>query len=396
MKQLILTIFILMLSFMLHAGDIRTFQYYAQKADSAFKIGNNKLCFHTEEEIIKLFNINRKKNVKDKEICNIVFNTFSALAFLDKQKNKKEVCELLENGLFLIDENPIWITDYANKTYVINCFIKLVSNYVDLKQFDLACQYNEKMISFSEKYYKYDLPTVLLSACSLYSSMNESEKNYKLYQRLYKIFDELDPVQQYKVVIELIHFEYMKENYSYVVELSLKHEDLIKKSKDDNKQTVLDLNGFGFLKNARHLNELKKSWNFEDINNAYKLGCEWAMKNDLLIFPIICIDYAYWLYGFDNQKDKAVEQFISYLNCVEHTTEDNLFDGRYREIEDAEQAIISILVQKIIKAPKPSDLQSILKNYPKIISAIKNAPTSEYFEDFNHVIIISKEKCYGE
>lgn len=396
MKHLLSTIFFVIIPFILHANDRHVFWAYAQKADSAFTIGNYEVCFHNHEETIKMFNLNRGKYIKDKEICDVVFTAYSTLAILDNRKKPKEICELLANGLSLIEENSTWIIDYANKAYIINCFIILIKKYSELKQLELACKYNESMISFSEKYYKYGLPTVLLSACSLFSSINEFEKNYTLYQRLYTMFDELDPIQQYKVVKELLHFEYQKGNYSYVVELSLIHEELIAKSKDEHKQTVLDISGFGFLKNARKLNDMKSSWNFEDINNAYKLGCEWALRNNILMFPTICINYAYWLYQFDNQKNNAIKQFGSYLNCVEHTPEDNLFDGKYREIEDAEQAINSILIQKIIKTKNPADLQSILNNYPRIISAIKNAPTSYYFEDFSQIILISKEKCYGK
>ena len=74
---------------------------------------------------------------------------------------------------------------------------------------------------------------------------------------------------------------------------------------------------------------------------------------------------------------------------------DVLFDERYRNIIDAENAIISIIIQKIVKSDKPTDLNSILNKYPKVIASISNAPQSELFEDFNNVISYAKEICYG-
>lgn len=108
-----------------------------------------------------------------------------------------------------------------------------------------------------------------------------------------------------------------------------------------------------------------------------------------------CIDYAYWLYGFDECRFKAIEQFKAYLKAVENIEGKNIFDQKNRFIEDAENALISIMVQTIVRAENPSDLQNILSNYPKVVSAIKNSPNSEYYEDFFNIVELSRRICYG-
>ena len=395
MKRLFLCIIVVFIALAMRADKLSVFQKYAQEADTAYKNGDTNLCFKINEDIISLFNSTRKKNVKNDEICTIVFNAYCSLSILDKRKNEKEVCDLLSNGLALIDSNPSWVKTYLDKHHIITCFVNLIGGYSKLGDIESACTYNQKMVTFAENHYRFEIADVLLTACDMYSGMNLFDNNYPLYQKLYEMLDDLDRLQQYKVVRELIHFEFRKENYAELVNLALKHEKLIAKSKDKIKETVLYIISSGFNYNANKIARENQGKYLESIDNSYKIGCDWALRNDNRLFPMNCIDYAYWLYGFDEYKDRAIEQFRLYLKAVESAIEDDIFDKDYRRIEDAENALVSILIQEIVNSSKPKDLNTILSEYPKIVSAIIDSPNSEYYDDFIKVVDLSKEICYG-
>lgn len=229
----------------------------------------------------------------------------------------------------------------------------------------------------------------------MYSMMHEYARNYSLYQRLYKMFEELDRLQQYKVIRELIHCEFTKENYDKVVDLAIKHEKLITNPKDEIKETICELIGLGFKRNAMRIAKENERVYSIIADNAFKIGCDWTLRNAPHLFPINCINFAYWLYSFEEYKFKAFEQFMKYLQAIEETTEGNLFDNKYRCIEDAENALVSIMIHKIIDSDTPSDINDILSAYPKVVSAIQNSPDSEYYDDFIKTVELSKEICYG-
>lgn len=394
MKRLFLCFIAIFFISALCADDLSIFREYTQKADTAFKHGDTELCFRINEDIISLFNLNRKNNIKIKEICTIVFNAYS-FATSDKRKNEKEVCSLLANGLKLIEDNPLWLKDYTDKNHIVNCYVILIGTYSKLGDIESACAYNQNMITFAENHYRFEIADVLLTACAMYSGMNMFEKNYPLYQRLYRMLNELDRRQQYKVVKELIHFEFKKENYTKVSELAIRHEKLIAKSKDEIKETIYYLICLGLKRNANKIAQECGGGYSTAADDAFKKGCEWAFRNNPHLYPMNCIDYAYWLYGFDECRFKAIEQFKAYLKAVENIEGENIFDQKNMFIEDAENALISIMVQMIVRAENPSDLQNILSNYPKVVTAIKNSPNSEYYEDFINVVELSRRICYG-
>ena len=396
MKKVFLIICLSILPFVLYADDLAFFAEYAHKADSAFSHGDKALSFQTNRNLIEHYNTSRKKFEKNKEISKIVFEAYCSLAILDKSQTDKEISELLVNGLSLIDKPSGWVDDYKNKSLVINCFVNLIGSLAHIGDSISACQYNQKMISFAEQYFKYEIASVLLTACDMYSILHMFDENYPLYKRLYEMFDDLDRLQQYEVVKNLIRFEFQRENYSTVVELSLKHEKLIANSKDEVKDVILDLIGLGHLRYARQINGKYGNAYMNITDQVYDSGCAWALRNNVLIFPTICIGYAYWLYGFKEQIPKALAQYELYLDCIEHCKQDKLFDSRYRIIEDAENALISILVQRIKIPPIPADLNGIIKKYPKVIAEIRNNLNSEFYEDFNYILKQVQEKCYGK
>lgn len=394
MKRLFICFIATFLISALYADELNVFQEYTQKADTAFKHGDKELCFRINEDIISLFNSNRKNNVKNKEICTIVFKAYSSLAFLDNGKNENEVCNLLANGLELIEDNPLWLKDYTNKDHIVQCYVILVGRYSELGDIESACTYNQKMITFAENHYRFEIADVLLTACTMYSGMNMLDKSYPLYQRLYRMFDELDRRQQYKVVRGLINIEFTKENYAELSKLAIHHEKLIAKSKDEIKETILYFICLGFTRNANKI--AQECGRYSTVaDDAFRIGCEWAFRNAPRLYAMNCIDYAYWLYRFDECRFKAIEQFKAYLKAVENIKEENIFDQKDRFIEDAENALISIMVQTIVRADNPSDLNNILSNYPKVVTAIKNSPNSEFYNDFVNVVKLSKEICYG-
>ena len=395
MKRLFICYIVIFLITTVYADNLSVFQKYSQEAEMAFKQGNTSLCLEIEENIISLFNSNRKKNVKNNEICTIVFNSYCALAFLDERKSEKEICNLLSTALALGEENSLWIRDYTDKNHIIQCYVCLIGNYSILGDIESACIYNQKMINFAENHYRFEIADVLLTACKMYSRMHLFNLSHPLYQRLYMMFDELDKRQQYKVVKELIHFEFIKENYAELVKLAIIHENLIAKSKDEIKETVLDLISLGFKRNANKAAKECEGYYSIDVDNAFKTGCEWTLRNNQHIFPMLCIDYAYWLYGFNEYEVKALEQFRLYLKSIENVNQEEIFDNTYIFVEDAEQALISIIIQEIIKSPTPSDLNKILSDFPRVISAINKYPNSDYYEDFIKAIELSKEICYG-
>lgn len=378
------------------ADNLSMFKGFAQEADSAFKVGNKNLCFSINKTIIDKFNTNRNKYVKNDHICLIVFDAYSSLAFLDNSQSEREICKLLEGGISLINENPLWVKNYPNKSFIISDFTNLIGTYQDLGELDMASKYNLEMVSFAENHYKFEIISVLLSACALNSRMERFDDSYPLYQRLYTMFDEMDRIQQYKVVCELIHFEFLKGNYAKVTELSFKHEKLISKAKDENKEVKLDIICFGLLRNARE-EALSSQGSYSDnVKLTYESACTWTKSNYPLFFPKMCIDYAYWLYGFSDKKQMALSQYELYLDSIEHSQYEVLFDEIYRNIVDAENAIISIVVQRVLTSTTPSDLNNILSKYPRIVSSINNAPQSDLYEDFISVIRIANDKCYGE
>lgn len=395
MKRLFLCFIAIFFTSALCADDLSIFREYTQKADTAFKHGDTELCFRINEDIITIFNSNRNNYVKNKEICTLVFNAYSSLAILDKRKNEKEVCSLLVNGLELVEDNPLWLKNYMHKNHIVQCYVILVGRYSELGNIESACTYNQKMITFAENHYRFEIANVLLTACSMYSLMNMLDKSYPLYHRLYRMIDELDRRQQYKVVRELIHFEFTKENYAELSELAIKHEKLIANSKDEIKESILTLICLGFIRNANKIAQKYEGKYSTVVDDAFKTGCEWAFRNDPRLYPMNCINYAYWLYRFDECKFKAIEQFKAYLETVENIEEENIFDQKSRLIEDAENALISIMVQTIVRAENPSDLNYILSNYPKVVSAIRNNPSSEYYEDFVNTVKLSRKICYG-
>lgn len=387
---------IVTMSFPSYADDINVFKEYAHRADSAYARNNIKLCLQINEDLIVHFNANRQKFVKNDVICKIAFDAISSNSLLDKSKNDKEICELLISGLSLIDNNPNWVKGYVNKEHITDCFINLIGSLAQIGDTIQACNYNQKMISFAEQYYKSEMPNVLFKACSMYSLLHKFDEEYPLYQRLYKIFDDLDKFQQFKVVKSLITLEFEKDNYQVVVELSHKHEKLIAKSKDESKATVLDLIGLGHLRFVKYLENRYKDTNTTIIDQSYNSACSWALRNKVPAFPFICIEYAYWLYSINELVPKALLQCECYLDYLENCNQETLFDSKYRRVEDAENALISILVRRIITSSTPTDLNEIIKKYPKVISEIRNNPNSRYYEDFNQSIKLAKEKCYGK
>lgn len=379
-----------------YAVDLNVFREYAHRADSAYAHGNMELCFQINEDIIAHFNANRQTLMKNDEICNIAFGAISSISLLDKSKNDKEVCELLISGLSLIDNNPNWVKGYVNKEYIINCFVSLIGSLSHIGDTIQACKYNQKMIDFAEQYYTYERPNVLFKACSMYSLLHKFDENYPLYKRLYEIFDDLDKFQQYEVVKGLISLEFEKGKFQVVVELSHKHEKLIAKSKDDIKATVLDIIGMAHLRFARYLEKKYQDTDTAIIDQSYNSACSWALRNKVPIYPTICIEYAYWLYGINELVPKALLQYECYLDYIETCNQETLFDSKCRFVEDAENALISIMVKKIITSSAPIDLNEFLKKYPKIISEIKNDPSSEYYEDYNQAVKRAQEICYGK
>lgn len=395
MKRLYICLIATFFTFSMYADELSIFQEYTQKADTAFKHGDAELCFRINEDIITLFNSNRNNYVKNKEICTLVFNAYSSLAILDKRKNAKEVCSLLVNGLELVEDNPLWLKDFTNKNHIVQCYVILICRYSDLGDIESACNYNQKMITFAENHYRFEIADVLLTACGMYSGMNMFDKSYPLYQRLYGMLDELDSRQQYKVIRGLIHFDFTKENYTELSRLAIQHEKLIAKSKDDIKDTILYFICIGLKRNANKIAQECGGKYSTVADDAFKIGCEWTYRNNPHLYPINCISYAYWLYSFEEYRLKAVEQFKAYLKAVENIDGENIFDQKNRLIEDAENALISIMVQTILRAENPSDLNNILSNYPKVVSAIRNSPNSEYYEDFINIVELSRQICYG-
>lgn len=391
MKRWFLSFIAIFVTFSVFANDLSTFQNYRQEANRAFEQGDSIECFRITEQCINHFKSHYNKFIKNKDICRIVFESYSTLAFLNKEKNKEEVCNLLEIALSLIEANPSWLQKYPKKRGIIDNYIILIGYYHNLGKDRTACLYNEKMIDFAEKHYRYEIAYVLFSACSMYSLLNIRDKSISLYQRLYQMFDTLDKYQQYLVVSRLIHNAFTEEKYTELIELATKHEELIVKSHHPSKQTIIDLISMGFKRSA-----VKKSQECSGIyststDEAFKRGYKWILKNNPNLFPYICIEYAYWLYRFKEQTSKAVELFEVYLQTIENINQKEIFDSNLRPIEDAENAIISILVYRILQAQEPSSLNSILNTYPRVVTEIKNSPQSRYYKDFIKTIELAKE-----
>lgn len=392
MKRFLLYVLLSLSCISLHAQDIERFKELAAKADSAYSQRNMELVCQLNQDMINLFTQKREQYIKDNEICPILFAAYCQLSLWDKSLTEAESCQLLAQGLSIVKESTSWIKNYPTKDFIVNSYISLISSYAKLGKIDLASIYNEEMISFAEQHYRTEISNILFSAISMYILMDKMDKLYALYLRLSESLEELDRHQQKDVVQYLMYYEFEKKDYFNVIQLYQKHKKLIDKSKDNN--IVLGFIGLSFLGYAQDL--ARDTVYSETTNEVFLSGCNWTYQNYSLLYPKICIEYAYWLYGSVEHLSIALTHFDNYLTYIENNYGDNAFDGSYRQIEDAEMALISILTQKIIISPVPTDLNEILGKFPKIVSKINNSPASEYFEDFNHTVKRAKGICYGE
>ena len=84
--------------------------------------------------------------------------------------------------------------------------------------------------------------------------------------------------------------------------------------------------------------------------------------------------------------------FYQYLDYCENGF--NLNSNTYLRIEDIQNAVISILLNDIIKADVPSNLDELMEKYNKVFSYLIVNKRGELHRDFIESLNMAKEICY--
>lgn len=366
-------------------------------ADSLYKVNNKKACFEHIRMAISYFCTHKNDCLKNAEVCKTVFEAYTSFCMMENPISTSERIECRAQALGIIEMNSNWVKSYPNKQHIIYQYICYIGDLVDANRIVEAQKANKSMVNFAERHYRMGLPDVLLSACSMNSLMKSFEQSFPLYKRLYGMFDDLDKVLQYKVVKELIHFEFKAKEYNEVINLATKHAQLIRQTNDEVKNSLLDLISLSFEKNAFAKEDRLSKDNFSsEVDDEYAKGYNWAKLNNETFLPRSIVYWAYYRYKWDESEDKAIPLFYEMLDILQNKNiEEGLFD-RYCEVEDAQQAIISIIMRQILKASSPIDIKALMDKYDRIFVELITSQKGEYHNDLITVIESAFVICYGE
>ncbi len=366
-------------------------------ADSLYRAGNKMLSFECSKKVIDFYLTHKDQLIMNDEICRTIFDTYTSYVMSENPISLEERTHNLTQALNIIELNSNWIKSYPNKQRIINQYEIYIRYLIEIGRISDAQDINQNMLGFAEQHYRLGLTEVILSACSNNSLMGRFELNYPLYKQLYDKFDELDKLQQYKVLKELIQFEFKTHNYGEVINLATKHTRLIQWVNDEYKDAVLDIISLSFEKNAFGLEDAVSPEQYSDeTDQAYMLGYDWTKTNNKVFFPRSIIYWAYYKYKWNDTKNDAISLFYELLDILQNKNiEEPLFD-EYCEIEDAQQAIISIIVTQIIKASTPIDIDSFITKYDRVFNELIGSKEGEYYKVLIDALETAYIVCYGK
>lgn len=367
-------------------------------ADSLYKTNHKDQSFALLKQIIDFYQTNKNECLQDDRICKIIFEAYSsycvspenAISTVERTKN-------LDEALNLVALNPKWIANYPQKQNIVNNYIYYIGLLIESDRTGDAQCANQAMLHFAEQYYKIGFSDVIISACSMNSLMGNFDQNIPLYEKLYEMFEDLDPLQQYKVVKELIHTAFKAEKNDKVIALATKHEKLIQQTNDEVKDAVLDLISLSFEKTAFKIEDTTSADRYSvEVNDAYLTGYNWTKVNNKAFLPRSIIYWGYYKYKWDNVKDEAILLFYELLDLLQNKDiEEPIFDA-YCEIEDAQQAIISIIVTQIINASTPIDIERFITKYDRVFIELIGSKNGQYYSDLINAIETAYTICYGK
>lgn len=366
-------------------------------ADSLHKIGHKKQSYEVIKKIIDFYSVHGKACLLDDEICRIVFEVLSSYGVNFDNISVSERINYLSKAINIVKLKPAWVNNYHHKQIIISTYTCYIGYLIEAERIPEAQSANQDMLRFAEQYYIIGLSEALLTASAMNSLMGKSEQNISLYRKLYEMFNELDKIQQYKVVKQLIHFEYMAKEYDKVISLAIKHTSLIQNTTDDIKEPVLDLIGFSFEKHAFAKEDAMSKDKYSlEVDEAYAIGYNWTKINNE-IFSLRCItNWAYYKYQWEEHKCDAILLFYELLDILQRKNMEEFIFDKYIDIEDAQQAIISIIVTQIFNSSTPIDIKAFIEKYNIVFDKLITSQKGEYYNDLIKAIETAYFICYGE
>ncbi len=387
--KMLIIMFLLLATEATHAQKVLD---YLRSEESLSNIEfNNKNYQECKKHCINIVNYytkNKKQCLKNNEATFIVFNSFHSLGvlsdFTDITSNDR--IAFLKEALSICENNKAWLASYENKYSIVTLY-QIYANY--LLEYDSSYDVSNiinKMIKYGEIYCRADINEVLLVAASIYSVAHQFERNYPIYQRLYGNFENLDNQQKYKTIKELIHFEFKKKNYPLIIEYAENNKQLIRRTNDEVKESVLYFIVSAYNEVAYRHEAIGNNTNdFSACNKTYLEGYDYAKQAKAKCLPYIIINRAYSLYTQTLYKSKAIELFEEYIDCalIAQTNKDEEM-LKYFIVEDLQQALISIILNT------PSEKATQIKTkFNSVISSFHLTTEGEYSKDlellFNNI-----------
>lgn len=192
--------------------------------------------------------------------------------------------------------------------------------------------------------------------------------------------------EKYKIIKETIKSEFNNHNFDNVIKIAERNSSIIEQTNDESNLNIHDIICLSYSRYISKKNKESDHFNYQ-IENLYERVCRWAGKYRIKHLPTNLIQHAYYQYKWD-KNEKAIELFHAYLNFLELIGNNSQNQPIFQEnqnfilIEDAQQALISIIYIEYINSNKPKNLKVLFQKYPNIISEIMDGQKGEYYNDF--------------
>ena len=225
--------------------------------------------------------------------------------------------------------------------------------------------------------------------------MGIREQSLPLYEKLYEMFDELDKIQQYKVVRGLISLKSDAKDHEQVIALATRHEKLIRWANDEVKSAVLGIISFSFQTVAWEKSQSKNRYS-QKVDDSYAIAYNWIKANNKDFLPRIIACWAYYKYKWDGLEYQAIPLFYELLDLIQNKYIDEPLFDKYCEVEDVQQAIISIIVMQVYKTSPPMDIKDFMNKYSRLFNELITSQKGIYYKDLMTTLETAYTICYGE
>lgn len=358
-------------------------------SEIAFKKRDTLQCLMHCKNIIREFELNSKLHVKDFDVCNFAFDAYNSL-YLWGHNTFDEKRKYIGGIFYLLKSNTNWAIKNLRKNTIKNLYTSTIFKCIENREFILATKYIDEMVWFADNYYKSNLNDILLTVSLMYRNMDNFEEANKICERLYLSKETLDNVQLYSLISNMIYHSFMEKDYNKVVNLATKNKKLILKSNESSKESLIYLV-------CNSINNIAESYKLETYSSVadslYIESYTWSKAFSHPYVPMAIINRAYYNYHFKTRNKISLGLFYSFIDYCEH---DSDFDkNKYILIEDIQNAVISILLNDIIRAKAPIDLTELMRKYNKIFSYLIEKKKGEYYLDFIQALHKAQEVNYG-